>query len=336
MKLIYRYILPIIAIAALSSCEHKELCYEHFASLHITFDWQNAPEANPTSMRVYLYPADDASNYEIVDLPKEGGYINDIAPGEYKLLCFNNTETNIERYIGSFVRQSLTTSLTGLFEPAGISTYSSIPRPADTDDEDVHLEPDIVWGCTETIVTITDSGVTYHTVADDDRSTTGTHTHVTEREIILYPRELTSTYTCEIRNVKNLNSNVVMMTASLSGLAEGMNLSTGDPTGNDVTVPFLAGADGDSSIVGIFENFGSTYNSPNKLALYVWMTDGKVYAYGIENADKFDVTDQVRNAPDPHHVHIIIDGLELVGGTDAGYVPEVDDWGIGDNQDIVI
>lgn len=316
-----------------TSCEHKELCFHHYASLRITFDWVNAPGANPETMRVYLYPIGNETNYTVVDLPREGGYIKDVAPGEYRILCFNNTETSYERSVGSFVSQSLTTSLTSFLDPLSISTYSSVPVAAGTEDEEPHFEPETIWGCTEVNATVSENGVTYHFVADPDSY--GNPLSNTDCEIVLYPEQLTCTYTVEIRNVKNLEG-VNLMSATLSGLASELNLASGAPSGDGVIVPFAVRADGDSTIIGSFSNFGAFDNVQNRLMLYVLLSDNKLYAFGVENWARFNVTEQVRNAKDPRNVHIIIDGLDLPAGIGSGFAAEIDDWGEELNQEVVI
>lgn len=45
-------------LAAVTSCEHKDLCYEHPhpAEIKVVFDWHKAPGAIPESMCAYLLP----------------------------------------------------------------------------------------------------------------------------------------------------------------------------------------------------------------------------------------------------------------------------------------
>lgn len=42
----------------LSSCEHKDLCYDHphRQNVEVMFDWSADPDANPATMSLYLYP----------------------------------------------------------------------------------------------------------------------------------------------------------------------------------------------------------------------------------------------------------------------------------------
>jgi hypothetical protein len=280
-------------------------------------------------MRVYFY-REDNSGYRIVDLdPIEGGYINDVVPGTYRLLCFNTTETAYECNVGTFEGQELTTSATNALEPLGYNaSATSVPQAVGTEDEEYHLSSDIVWGCSVIEVQVSEAGVTYHEVFDDSVDYSSRPTS-TEHVITLYPHEMTSVYTVEIRNVKNL-SGVSLMSATLSGLAENLNISTGDPDGESVVIPFALTAVDDHTIIGKFVDFGSTYADPNRLVLYVWTKDGKAYAYGTGSDDPLlNVTDQVVSAEDPQNVHIIIDGftlpdVEAVGG--SGFETEIDDW----------
>lgn len=315
-------------LVSLTSCEHKDLCWEHYASLRINFDWTNAPDANPDNMRVYLY-REDNSYYRIADLdPIKGGYITDVTPGVYHILCFNTTETAYERGVGSYLEQALTTSVSSLLEPLGYGSYSNIPRAAGTEDQDPHFATETIWGCSMLDVEVSENGVTYHEVFDDsvDYSTMPT---VTESEITLYPRELSSLYTVEIRNVKNLK-NVSQMSATLSGMAMYLNLLTGEPVGASEIIPFALSATDDTTIIGQFATFGTTYADRNQLVLYVWAKDGTGHAYGINDVDVLNVTDQVVNAENPKRVHIIIDGFTMpdintVEG-DSGFDTVIDDW----------
>ena len=75
----------------LSSCEHKDLCYDHphRQNVEVMFDWSADPEANPATMSLYLYPENggDPIRYEFTD--KNGGNIS-VAAGTYKAICVNS------------------------------------------------------------------------------------------------------------------------------------------------------------------------------------------------------------------------------------------------------
>ena len=74
--------------------------------------------------------------------------------------------------------------------------------------------------------------------------------------------------------------------------------------------------------------------TPHSVLLYIWMTDGKIRCYGLDDA-KFDVSAQVHGAADPYDVLLVIDGLDLPKpiSNGSGFAPEVDDW-VEINEDI--
>lgn len=324
-------------LVTLTSCEHKDLCYEHYATLRINFDWTYAPDADPQSMRVYFYRDDSSTFYRVADFDRTGGYLRDVSPGTYHIICFNNTETAYERDGATFVRQALTTSTTSVLEPINMASTVDIPVASGTEDQEVRRATETIWGCTQLDIVVTQHDTTYHEVFDDsvDYSTMGT---VSENEITLYPRELSCLYTVEIRNVENLSS-VDVCGGTISGLAQYLNLSTDEPDGNSVIVPFAFEATDATTLVGQFTNFGTTEQDANQLVIYVWTLDGKGYAYGINDIERLNVTSQVRSASDPHRVHIIIDGFTMPvsesSGSGTAFDADVDDWE-SENQDIAV
>ena len=57
LKLLACMAFLILLIEFLTSCEHKDLCYDypHRQNVEVTFDWSEAPDANPSTMSLYLY-----------------------------------------------------------------------------------------------------------------------------------------------------------------------------------------------------------------------------------------------------------------------------------------
>jgi hypothetical protein len=121
------------------------------------------------------------------------------------------------------------------------------------------------------------------------------------------------------------------MCATISGMAGGINLSTQDLHLENITLPLESTFDKVSTITGRFITFGhhEDNDAPHRMELYVWMDDGQKVVYGTEG-ERFDVTDQVHNAPDKRRVHIVIDGLDLPQPIENGhgFKPSVDDWEI--------
>lgn len=298
-----------------SSCEHKELCYDHPHSgdVQVVFDWQYAPDAAPKSMALYMFPADggEALRYEFTD--QNGGTIR-IANGTYHAVCLNSDTENIshrdaERH-ETFHITTRSTSLVESLATFGVRSEGA-PRAEGTEDERVALVPDMLWTDYADGIMLT--------------QTTGTQT------ITLYPKVSVSNYTVEIRNAENLKY-VYGVSGSLSSLGGGLLPHKGSDTLTDerVTIPFDARMEEDDQgektvVTGGLRAFGhhpEEAGNKHELIVYAVLADGSKWYY------TYDVTDQIHAAPDPRNVHILLDGLPLPKpiANGGGFQPEVDPW----------
>lgn len=318
----------LLGLLSLCSCVHKDLClhHPHETIVSLKFDWCNALEADPEGMCVFFYPEDGGAprRYDFKGL--DGGRL-DITVGRYTVLSYNNdTEGVLFDGKHDFTEHKAYTRDGNLFESIFGNGYAPpAQRGKGSEDERVVICPDMMWGSIAQEVEITENGISYIC-----SPTKGEATRVENSEhiITLYPSELTSIYTYEIRNVKNLK-HATQMCASISGMSGGMNLSTQELHRECVTLPLESSFDRQSTIYGRFITFGhhEENDAPHRMLLYVWMDDGQKYLFGSEG-DRFDVTDQVHNAPDKRRVHLIIDGLDLPQPIENGhgFKPTVDDW----------
>lgn len=336
-KILTRSLLSCLAflVVLLSSCDHKELCYEHphKVSLRLVFDWRDAPDADPAGMHVCFYSLNGGKNY-IFNFGRDGGVIESIEAGHYQVLCYNNTSSVLSADTHSFYTHGLFTRDGGILEPVlgpGGATVKDVA------DERVVICPDRMWGCTVTDVVIDGFGVSYvHGAVSGGLS--GEFISSKEHLMTLFPHELTCTYTYEIRKVANLK-HATRMCASLSGMAGSLLLCDESLGPEPVTLPFEAYSDGKSTITGRFYTFGHREDSPvpHRMALYVWMDDGRKVAYGLSGDTRFDVTGQIHSAPDRRRVHIVIEGIDLPTPIENGngFNPDVDDWEVVE-KDIVM
>ena len=327
MKKVFNIVM-LFCLLILSSCRHKEFCiyHPHGVSVRVEFDWVGAPEANPAGMCVFFYPVDGGEPRRYDFKGTTGGTIN-ITVGDYMVLCYNNdTEAVLFRNKNEFCCHEAYTREGNIFESIYGNGYAS-PQGRNAETERVVICPDMMWGSIATEVEITDNGIRYVCA-----STKGETEIVSSKEhvITLYPTEMTCIYTYEIRNVKNLK-HATQMCATISGMAGAINLSTQELNTESVTLPLESSFDRVSTITGRFITFGHNEDNPDshRMNLYVWMDDGQKYLYGTEG-DRFDVTDQVHNAPNKRRVHIIIDGLDLPQPIENGhgFKPSVDDWDV--------
>ncbi len=329
MKKSITHIVSLFSIILLCACEHKELCelHPHIKTVRVEFDWQDVPEANPDGMCVFFYPIDGSKPERFDFSGKSGGEIN-ILVGEYKVICYNNdTEAVSFRNTEQFDKHEAFTREGNLFESVTGNASQHTPRTQGTEEQAVVISPDMMWGCIAEEVTVTDTGVRYVCSSESNSIVKESDEHV----IVLYPHEQVCTYTYEVRNIKYLN-HVEQVCGSISGMAGSMFLATEDLAEKSVTIPFESLSDRVSAITGKFYTFGHnmTNDQPHHMTFYVWMDDGKKYAYGIDAGEKYNVTEQVNNAPDRRHVHIIIDGLDLPQPMEdgSGFDISVDGWEI--------
>ena len=294
--------ITVCAVLLLISCEHKDLCNDlsHTAKIQVVFDWKNALDATPETMRLYLFPVrgGNPQAYEFTDC--RGGYIS-VPAGRYRTLCVNSdTESVLYRDIDSF-------ETFGAYAPDGVLNVrsSSAPRAEGTSGERIAKSPDLLYTDRLDDITIELSG--------DNRA------------ITLYPKLSVCRYRVTITNVSNLKYiSLDNISGALTGMSGGMLVGRNELASDPVTIPFGVVSDSISTLAADFLTFGQngSGDSVHKLVIYVIMSDGS------KNYYTFDVTRQVDDAADPRDVHIILDSLSLpkpiVNG--GGFQPVVDEW----------
>lgn len=295
----------IVILIAMNSCNTDELCYDHphDGQFYIRFDWSAAPDANPTGMRVWFYSQADADPY-FVDTNADKDSV-EVREFNYHILAHNN-DTEWITFVGTHSYQShtLTTRDGGLLEPLG-AAYRGAGLRADNDDDRIAVAPEPVWAVGRENIQVTHGDT-----------------------LVLAPQPMHCHYTYEFRNVGSLK-HVAHVSAAISGMADGVNISTGRLSGTTCTIPLEAVYGGDShSIVGSFYTFGHNPDValPHRMALYVVMDDGKQYKY--VSGDYLDVTAQVHNAPDPREVHIVVEGLQIPTAIEngSGFAVDLTAW----------
>lgn len=299
--------LVVMLLSLLTACEHKDLCYDHShtTQLEVVFDWTEAPDADPATMSLYLYPEDGSEpmRYEFTD--RTGGTIT-VPIGVYDALCVNSDKEthriqNKERMETFQVTTGDSRTLRG-----ALSTRSeTAPLARGAEEERSVLEPEALWS--------------------DHAERLDIHPETGIQKIVLTPKSRVSYCSVEVRNVENLR-HVSAISASLTGMAGGWLAGVDELTEEKVTIPFEVHANEDKTTLrGDLNFFGHCpkVDGTHKLMIYAQMSDGQTYYY------EKDVTDQLHDpAQDPTHIVIVIDKLPLpkpiTGG--GGLQPTVKDW----------
>ena len=100
----------------------------------------------------------------------------------------------------------------------------------------------------------------------------------------------------------------------------------GEKTAAKVTIPFAVGTTNESTLEGQLRCYGNSpsEDAANYLVIYTVLKDGTKWCY------IYDVTKQIKEAPNPYEVEIVLDKLPVptnIGGN-SGFTPGVSDWNI--------
>lgn len=300
----------------LSSCEQHDLCYnhDHMAKLNVTMDWRNDPDARPGSMYLFLYP-EDSSKVLKRDFAGYQNFRTEILVGlGYDVVTINSDFKNdILRDTESKEDMTITTDEATTIRELAVQV-SALPKTrASNGEEEMRTETDAVWS----------DHSSSKVLLSHDKYYAGEDVHLT-----LMPRPLFCNYHVIVRNVKNKNKIKGGIAASLSGLCEQRNVYTAERGPGAVTIPFAMLSGEGTQMQNTIKCFGRAMDEkvPNKLAFYASLKDGTKWSY------VYDVTDQVKNAPDPRNVTIVIDLLTLPDniGENSGIKPDVSKWEIID------
>ncbi|WP_294614717.1 DUF5119 domain-containing protein [uncultured Bacteroides sp.] len=281
------------------SCQHKELCFHnsHYSELEIKFDWSNALDAQPSTMVVQIFRM-DGSHYQRREFTsREGGKIS-IESGEYKILFHNGEMESVTERGNTFNDYLLATVPQSLLAPMGRGDLDTPPLPEGADDQPVRGVPVSVWG----------GKCDYLQVQEN----------VSGQSLTLTPEAATVEYTVEVRNVENM-SDLVDISAALSGMSEGWSPISGQPSGESVIMPLEMQRHADERmLVARFATFGHCpYGQEGKHTLTIYTSNQKYFHY--------DVTGQLHEPTDPAHILIVIDGLKIPSG-DGGMSPSISGW----------
>lgn len=334
-----------IAILSVVSCRHKELCLQHphKTSLRIEFDWKNCPEATPSGMYVYFYPANRPGTCFWRDISRKGALI-DIPDGDYNIICYNSdSETLRPTGTENFDTHQAFTRFGGALEGAdgmGDTDFNGYPttsvRAKEAEDEKVVICVDDLWGCIAVNVSIYDGKVVYTCYPDGDNSKP-VDVHNNERVLTLYPTDLVCHYSYEAQHVINA-TNVVNVCATISGMSGHYWFADGSIANEAVTLPLSTRVERSKDVptearfLGEFLTFGhhESNEKAHKMMFYIWRSfgdNGSANQYA-----EFDVTEQVDTAHNKRRVHIVIkDTIALEQGPpDPGYSGMfdvvIDDW----------
>ena len=289
----------LLSFIFLNGCKNKHICPECEVNkvLMIEFDWKDVDQI-PEGMRVLFYndKGDLAYSFNV----SSAGERIWVKSGVYTVFCHNN-DTEYVNWRG----QSHENTLEAYTRNGTIEEDHT--RATSSEDEQIVVQPDFLCGDVRrnVLIPIHFEGV---------------------RVILLTPQDLLDHYTYEISNIVNLKA-VTKIRCTLTGISGTLFPCKPENQLTPTTIPFMGNVSVDNKgmVEGEMQNFGYIKNSDvkNYLTTYLWRPGGNVKA-------TYDVTDQLRNAPDPRNVNIVIHTTitipDEIGNDDEGLDPTVEDW----------
>ncbi len=286
----------------LLSCDHKEIVCPGSEPypVHVLFEWENAPTANPDGMTLYFYPESDENEVWKFDIAgREGGNV-ELPVGTYRMVAYNNDIPGIR-----FINQNHYNEIAA--ESRSMNSGNTL------------LSAGMLYGSTINHIEVTLCGISY--INQD-----GNKKECPKSLLRCSPDSLTTKYDIVVRNVEGIEK-VRKAQAILHGVARGIKLSNNVPFGipSDVTAPMNIDKNAATFSSSIYAFSPDSYGTSYELSVLVELPDGKALT------KKFDVTAQVVSKPHSKNVLIIIDGISIpdtgnpgedVGGIDVG----VDGW----------
>lgn len=299
----------IIAMAALvagaTSCISESLqpCPDDKVVITIVNDWKESPAADPEGMAYMFYRKGVASPWRF-DFPgRDAGKVA-LEPGEYEFVMFNDDTYDVVFEAGR----------------GGLPFVTTSPDMArrDAGRRELYEAPDMMWSGSIAMIKVSHDGVEY---ASGD-TLAG---HPGRYQIVTHPRQITPVYTVRVLRVVNIRG-VSAMKGTISGMSYGIDLYGIVGSDRSVDVAFNPVVAADSTVEARFHTFGvsASHDATNELRLCFLLSDGRLIC------QTYDVTKDVKSAPDPMNVEIVIDSLSLPcappvieGGA---FAPTVADW----------
>lgn len=307
--------------AALTSCifEDEGYCPDRLHFI-IENDWRQCHDASPEGMAYIFFPEDGAEPWRFDFAGREAGKVT-MALGKYSFLSYNDDTYNVlfrdeDRY-DTYQAYTAETDLLGSIP--GPERGESLPQTAG---ERAVRCPDMMWGCAYSAFSLQYDGVRFTPFPLPQSDTVMNYSP--DFVLTAVQRPLTARYSFRIEDIENL-SGVKSMSAALSGMAGAMQVATGIKGAYPSTLTFDASILDPTTAGGRFCTFGipEAPTVDNILNLFVIIKDGRRFCY------QFDVTDQVRQAPDPMNACLIVSGIVLeIPDTDdgTGFDVAVDGW----------
>lgn len=309
-----RILLSAIMVLLLCACDPQpELCFVHDSHrlpIDVVFDWSLAPDAQPKTMSLYLFPdnGDPSLRYEFNGC--SGGRIM-VPTGRYTAIAINSDGENV-RINNTHSLELFEIRLRDAYELEGLSIRSGdVPRAPGAEDERMATPSTDLWRarCDDVVV----------------EENAGS-------KLVLQPEDAVFHYSITITSVTNLAS-VQSVSATASGMAGSMFIHDVSLSNENVTVSFDISPSDPTTLKGQWMTFGHCGHSRSRTPQFSrevlhQFTVYAVLADGSKWYQTYDITDQIHTS-ETGDCDIVLDGLELpdaLQGGSSGFNIGFTDW----------
>ena len=269
----------------LTSCEYKDLCYDHthLVDVRVQFDWSLEPEAQPAGMTVLFFNMDKPSLVtRRFDFPGRDGGAVQLQPGNYRAAAFNNdTETLYFRGMEAISTMEAYTRPSSIEEGTQL-TRTGMPRAASTESQNVIADPELLWTAVGEPFKL---DMTASRTYDDVK---GGKIDTKYYVVTLKPSRRVCDVTVIIRNVENMKYTSGKFGGALSSLAQSVYMGQGLPSGELATQAFPIRTINDNTLQADFLSFSHCpdrndgVTNTHLLTVYGILADGSKWYYTID------------------------------------------------------
>ena len=280
-----RLLCAVVCVAGMAACSHKELTAAGASHVvHVLFNWDRAPEADPAGMSLYFFPDDGRGGTWRFDIAGRDGGDIELPVGRYLMVACNNDLPGV-RFDGT----------------ASPDLFAAMARRRAA--AQALTSTGMLYGATVQYVHVTPCGITYLAEGDVVKQ-------CGQSLLRCHPDSLATHFAVEVRDIEGA-SNIRRADVMLKGVGNALLPATDKVVGTPDSLLFKLAADGDATLRGDADAFAATRGNVHySLTLMVTTSAGKVLA------KTYDVTAQVLNSPSPWNVLITIDSLTVPGSTD--------------------
>lgn len=285
-----------LSLLLLTSCEKKELCYDHthMVEMNVEFVWDSSRNASPHTMVAHFFRMDGSPYLRFEFTNPKGGKVR-VEEGEYKILFHNGEMETVDEKEGNYDDFYVECISQSLLAPMGRADDNA-PRPEHARQQAISSTPNALWGG-------------YHEYLDINRGNKGL-------TLQLHPVEVTKNYTITIHDVENIADDATY-SAALTGMSYQFNLSKMAHCGEAATLPLGIERVDEHTLRASFKAFGHCPNGEVNHT-FTFYTSRQAYF-------NFDITDSMHKSSDPNNITVDIYGLKLPN-EGSSMSPSIDGW----------